>query len=369
MFISLGVLTQVYAKNISTQSDTQLLSLSSDTYQFAGEYQDSEDNAIYLRARYYNPQQNRFVSQDTYGLFNRYAYVGGQVINDIDPTGHHAKNLWHRMWHSQKYWRKTGYRTSIMVTGALLSIAAPLILSPGLAPFAYIGGGVLNLAAITQNMIEQGVSGNKNELVGNILALTGMVVTSVTWTFDDSVIAPRVRDKLMTATERMGFNFVGNFVDNTLANLGINYQSGNMHGGQFLQSMGYGAISAAFLAGTSAIYMNYGVFDEEYVSRGTAAVLGGVRGGIAQGLNTYFSRAGMTDRWGVRKNINDGLLISADMGFLSGALLFAGTHGIYNDEEIKDRAWPKLGAQTSLSTIWQTDMGPINKQIDKAVRS
>jgi hypothetical protein len=44
----------------------------------------------YLRARYYNPAHGAFVSQDALETPNRYAYVGGNVVNRVDPSGMQA---------------------------------------------------------------------------------------------------------------------------------------------------------------------------------------------------------------------------------------------------------------------------------------
>jgi len=40
-----------------------------------------------MRATYYNPALGAFVSQDTLETPNRYAYVGGNVVNRRDPSG------------------------------------------------------------------------------------------------------------------------------------------------------------------------------------------------------------------------------------------------------------------------------------------
>jgi RHS repeat-associated protein len=49
---------------------------------------------IYMRARYYSPDQHRFVSKDPLrggitdlASLNRYAYVGGDPVNSVDPSG------------------------------------------------------------------------------------------------------------------------------------------------------------------------------------------------------------------------------------------------------------------------------------------
>jgi RHS repeat-associated protein len=56
-------------------------------YGFTGEWRDGGTGMYYLRARYYNPAIGTFVSQDVLETLNRYAYVGGNVVNRVDPSG------------------------------------------------------------------------------------------------------------------------------------------------------------------------------------------------------------------------------------------------------------------------------------------
>jgi RHS repeat-associated protein len=65
---------------------------------------------LYMRARYYSPELRRFVSKDPLrgelsdlGSLNRYAYVGGDPVNFIDPSGlthqnSYAKSKWQSMY-------------------------------------------------------------------------------------------------------------------------------------------------------------------------------------------------------------------------------------------------------------------------------
>ena len=59
---------------------------SANEYTYAGEQTDSTD-LQYLRARYYDPAVGRFMSQDPLPLLQRYAYVGNNPANFVDPTG------------------------------------------------------------------------------------------------------------------------------------------------------------------------------------------------------------------------------------------------------------------------------------------
>ncbi|MGJ3237281.1 MAG: RHS repeat-associated core domain-containing protein [Anaerolineae bacterium] len=53
---------------------------------FTGEQTD-EDGQIYLRKRYYNPTLGNFIKRDPLATPNRYAYVSGNPVNNVDPSG------------------------------------------------------------------------------------------------------------------------------------------------------------------------------------------------------------------------------------------------------------------------------------------
>ncbi len=64
-------------------------------YRYAGYYYDKETKTYYLQARYYNPDIQRFISEDTYRgeledplSLNSYTYVVNNPMIYIDPTGH-----------------------------------------------------------------------------------------------------------------------------------------------------------------------------------------------------------------------------------------------------------------------------------------
>lgn len=64
-------------------------------YRYAGEYFDRETGNIYLRSRYYSPEQGRFLTMDTYTgeesdplSLHRYAYCDNDGVNQVDPSGH-----------------------------------------------------------------------------------------------------------------------------------------------------------------------------------------------------------------------------------------------------------------------------------------
>lgn len=66
-------------------------------YRYSGEIQDDESGLIYLRARYYDPADGRFVTKDTYEgrisdprTLNLYTYVYNNPLVYVDPSGHDA---------------------------------------------------------------------------------------------------------------------------------------------------------------------------------------------------------------------------------------------------------------------------------------
>lgn len=66
-------------------------------YRYYGEYFDKETGQIYLRARYYDPEIGRFITEDSYEgedqdslSLNLYTYCENDPINLIDPSGHEA---------------------------------------------------------------------------------------------------------------------------------------------------------------------------------------------------------------------------------------------------------------------------------------
>jgi RHS repeat-associated protein len=57
---------------------------------YMGREYDSDSKLYYVRARYYDPQLGRFLSEDPIGLaggMNPYAYVGNDPVNFTDPSG------------------------------------------------------------------------------------------------------------------------------------------------------------------------------------------------------------------------------------------------------------------------------------------
>ncbi|MHB9095188.1 MAG: RHS repeat-associated core domain-containing protein [Eubacteriales bacterium] len=68
------------------------------TFGYTGELWDEEDDLLYLRSRYYQPETGRFLSRDVFPGYaanplsmNKYAYVENNPVNYIDPLGFNKK--------------------------------------------------------------------------------------------------------------------------------------------------------------------------------------------------------------------------------------------------------------------------------------
>ena len=72
-------------------------------FTFTGELLDANDS-LYLRARYYSPALGVFTAMDPVENLNQYQYVGGNVINLVDPSGMIGEllGMWDPCWRQQE---------------------------------------------------------------------------------------------------------------------------------------------------------------------------------------------------------------------------------------------------------------------------
>ncbi|WP_192483471.1 MULTISPECIES: RHS repeat domain-containing protein [Cysteiniphilum] len=62
-------------------------------FTYKGEYQDLDSNTVYLKARDYDPTSARFLSRDSYDVWNHYSYADSDPVNKIDPSGHESEKV------------------------------------------------------------------------------------------------------------------------------------------------------------------------------------------------------------------------------------------------------------------------------------
>ena len=67
---------------------------------YTGAIYDKETGLYYMNARYYDPEDGRFISQDSFrgevndpGQWHLYAYCSNNPINYVDPSGHQARRM------------------------------------------------------------------------------------------------------------------------------------------------------------------------------------------------------------------------------------------------------------------------------------
>ena len=90
-------LTQSYAPYGDV---TQSVGTSQTNYAFTGESRDA-NGLVYLRARYYAPQDGRFISRDLWDgntkspiTYNKWLYANADPINNLDPSGFCSQAGW-----------------------------------------------------------------------------------------------------------------------------------------------------------------------------------------------------------------------------------------------------------------------------------
>ncbi len=84
---------QSYDPYGTVRDTSQLIPDTSTIYGYTGEQQD-DSGMVYLRARYYNPADGRFIAKDPSGLeSNLYLYTRANPINRIDPSGLYSREM------------------------------------------------------------------------------------------------------------------------------------------------------------------------------------------------------------------------------------------------------------------------------------
>ncbi|WP_242066162.1 RHS repeat-associated core domain-containing protein [Brevibacillus laterosporus] len=91
----------------------------SNPFLYAGEIYDEELGLIYLRARYYDPNDGWFITEDTYKgqvdnplSLKRYTYVHNNPLSNVDPTGNWSTQITAN-WTLNEYKNKWANATTI----------------------------------------------------------------------------------------------------------------------------------------------------------------------------------------------------------------------------------------------------------------
>ena len=128
-------------------------------FKYAGYYYDKENNTYYLRARYYNPEIQRFISEDTYRgdlndplSLNLYTYVNNNPLIYHDPTGHFFEGI-----------------------GSGLKYITERVTAAFEGGGEFIGDTLYGLGVLGYSLIETGISeiGLASNYVGNKVGLIG----------------------------------------------------------------------------------------------------------------------------------------------------------------------------------------------------
>jgi len=102
-----------YGKPIANITKANFALNVSNPFQYNGERYDNNTNLQYLRARFYNPENKRFINQDAYNLLNRFGYVNSNPVMGADPTGHVFKSAISLIFSAKKFFsRHFGVRIS-----------------------------------------------------------------------------------------------------------------------------------------------------------------------------------------------------------------------------------------------------------------
>lgn len=85
---TVGAVTDSYAYDVFGGPRTTT-GTTANEFRFTGEQTDlnAARELLYLRARHYDPALGRFLQQDPLPFMQRYAYVGNNPANYVDPTG------------------------------------------------------------------------------------------------------------------------------------------------------------------------------------------------------------------------------------------------------------------------------------------
>jgi len=89
---------------------------------YNNEYQDPSTQLLYLRARDYQAQLARFITRDSFAVWNHYSFTDANPIMNIDPSGHLSQGAMDTF---------VGIGVSIVMTGLLAETGGRSIAEAG----------------------------------------------------------------------------------------------------------------------------------------------------------------------------------------------------------------------------------------------
>ena len=129
-------------------------------YMFNGRRLDPETGLYYYRARYYDPQSGRFISEDPLGFaskgVNLYEYVSANPINFVDPSGLQDGDLEKVREQFQKTPEEVGSDIARDIAKKLLEKAAPKSKGPIMLGELAINIGILIFNELTESEEHRG---------------------------------------------------------------------------------------------------------------------------------------------------------------------------------------------------------------------
>ena len=131
-------------------------------FRYCGEYYDKETATIYLRARYYNPSNGRFISRDSFAgsnndplSLNLYTYCHNNPVSGTDSTGHFLDTLLDiasLAYDIYSFAKDPTPSGALDVALDIVGLAAPGIPSAGLKAGAHLAGAAYKAAGATHGL-------------------------------------------------------------------------------------------------------------------------------------------------------------------------------------------------------------------------
>ena len=151
-------------------------------------YYDTETKLYYLRARYYDPETGRFISQDNISYLdpqhlsglNLYAYCANNAIMHIDTTGSSWSSFWKGVgdWFSDNWDIVVGVAATVTIAAISIATFGIATVAVGMVVGAVVGAGLgaINAAINGENVVYGAISG---AVVGMLSGIGGPTIGGI----------------------------------------------------------------------------------------------------------------------------------------------------------------------------------------------